>query len=297
MYSIVIIKKNFEPTIIPETSNNKNSNITSQDQNNISSFSPSTSSFVSPADNVNVHSNDSINQQETTIEGQNSSSSTLHNNNTNVHDNTDTNTPRENINTNTSSDNNNSNWQPFKSSDLSQDHWVLLDMKLIGWSYMDFQMMVSAKSTYLQNMKQIIEKKHGKIGFLRICLDEFKSSNEIVLFNSSDDSVSTQENNFKGSKNVMRPIQMKTLLDIGIVGAPSKNEAPTKTIYYDFRPYAEEVSLFHDMTKKTLNHEKHIGLTATDALSADEEESTRTLDDCNIPTSRPDPVLLSWMDH
>jgi len=58
---------------------------------------------------------------------------------------------------------------------------------------------------------KILEKKHGRIGKLVLCKDEFRETNEM-------------------------PDEKKTLKEYGIEGDTSKEDAPTVNICYDFKP-------------------------------------------------------------
>lgn len=90
------------------------------------------------------------------------------------------------------------------------EDWVTLDLKLLNWHYLNFQMRVKI-TTRLFTIKNRLVERHGRITELRVCKDQFNERNEM-----SDD--------------------MMTLAEYGIQGAPKDAEPMVYQIYYDFKP-------------------------------------------------------------
>mmetsp|Transcript_6941 Transcript_6941/g.8641 ORF Transcript_6941/g.8641 Transcript_6941/m.8641 type:complete len:147 (+) Transcript_6941:98-538(+) len=90
----------------------------------------------------------------------------------------------------------------------SSEEWVKLEMKLMDWEYMDFDITVRT-DTYLFAIKKIIEKKHGRITDLKMCRHSFQETNEL--------------------NDIMR-----TLKECGVEGGAKENP-PTVRICYDFK--------------------------------------------------------------
>ena len=108
-------------------------------------------------------------------------------------------------------DNNASGSDGGEESKSDKGEWVRLDMKLVDWSYMDFSRTVKVDTT-LGTIKEVIKKRHGgNLSSLTICKDSYQETHEL-----RDDKL--------------------TLKQYGINGAAEKSEAPTLTLYYDFKP-------------------------------------------------------------
>lgn len=99
-----------------------------------------------------------------------------------------------------------------ESTTIDQDGWILLEFKLIDWSYMDFSR-VFRSSTTIHTIKEVIKSYHGgSIQKLTLCKDTYSEINEL-----SNDWI--------------------TLKDCsGVSGALDKSKAPVIRICYDFLP-------------------------------------------------------------
>lgn len=105
-----------------------------------------------------------------------------------------------------------------KSSDIFSmvntvfDGWILLEFKLIDWSYMDFSR-VFRSSTTIHTIKEVIVNYHGgNIQKLTLCKDTYLETNEL-----RNDRITLKE-------------------CLGISGSLDKNKAPVIRICYDFLP-------------------------------------------------------------
>ncbi len=89
--------------------------------------------------------------------------------------------------------------------------WLKLNLKLLDWSFMDFEDFFQCNLT-IYELKTLIRKRHGQIQNIVLWKDQIKERNEF-----DDDS--------------------KTLEEYGLVGSLSKDEStPSYTICYNFQP-------------------------------------------------------------
>lgn len=97
-------------------------------------------------------------------------------------------------------------------NDDDEQNWIVLDMRLLNWSYMNFRLKLRQR-TPVFSLKRELEERHGQITSIKLCLNHFADRNELVD-------------------------EMKSLADYGLKGGSVDEHDPDMQqyiIYYDFK--------------------------------------------------------------